>query len=182
MGLRKYNWQEIQAVYDRGLTIRQIMTRFGMSADTISKARKRGEFKGRTRTRKIPYQRDCHRCGDTFNLTGHDQKYCSQSCAASFNQLGTRRSDATRLKLKESAIRLNAASNFTDAWGKPRRAPRKLLEQVCLDCGSWFSTIPSASRMYCSMECTNKHRHHPNSLARRALLTAGYHSILVLSV
>lgn len=46
----KYNWAEIQALYDSGLTQRQIIEKFKMSFRTIRLATARGDFKSRSRS------------------------------------------------------------------------------------------------------------------------------------
>lgn len=56
----KYNWQEIQAAHDAGLTWREIITKFGCSMSTLVRANQAGRFKSRAHKEAVRLRISTH--------------------------------------------------------------------------------------------------------------------------
>lgn len=80
----------------------------------------------------------CNQCSNAIDYDHRKNKFCSQSCAASFNNKGKVKTEATKEKISASNIK-----NFTDI-------------KYCKQCDKVFAIKRrSYTKNYCSSECRN---------------------------
>jgi len=85
-----YDWSEIQAFYDTGFSMRDVVKEFGCAYRTIQNARDRGEFvprdKNEIRSRialeKMSAEKPCKGCG--VPLENKRRKFCSGGCSSRY--------------------------------------------------------------------------------------------------
>lgn len=81
----------------------------------------------------------CKNCGKEIPSKN---KFCSSSCAASYNNKGRILSEETKRKIGEGVLKHS---------GKERKMPK---EYICKNCGKHFISMRDA--VYCSSECVHK--------------------------
>jgi hypothetical protein len=101
MGKTKYNWSEVQKVYDeQNLTRLQCQEIFGMCKAAFDRAIKSGHFKPRPQ-HKVEKKTHCLECGSELVATTADQIYnifCSHSCLAKHSNKNRDRSFYSKTK------------------------------------------------------------------------------------
>jgi DNA-directed RNA polymerase subunit RPC12/RpoP len=90
-------------------------------------------------------------------LRGYEpKKFCSKSCAASFNNNNRKNSGWTPSdeQRRKTSIKLKGRPGHSHNLGK-KLAPRKIMQ--CFECGVEFEILQSDPRKYCSRTCGSKH-------------------------
>ena len=101
------------------------------------------------RTRKKKY---CKNCGK--ELTRGQHKFCSSSCAATYNNTGRIQKEETREKIRRKLTKDKPEKEKT----QKREQKREIKIAMCQCCGHEFKQIYPAQK-YCSQECAAKQRH-----------------------
>ncbi len=100
---------------------------------------------------------------DTKNL-----KFCSRSCSASYNNSQRVLSEETKAKIAKS-VKANPTGVILDQTKRGQRISKTPngIFKICEECGLEYNAgqYPSdaKSRKYCSVDCANLNKYHPNS-------------------
>ena len=106
-----------------------------------------GVYKNNVKTLELRSCKNSH-CKNTFEVKPYSPKlFCSQSCAASFNNTGRKQSLSTKSKISKSISSLPK-----DFWNRPLK-PKITL--TCAACDKKFEVVPYLvkTRKYCSSSC-----------------------------
>lgn len=87
----------------------------------------------------------CISCGQEF-IGSNDRKFCSQSCSATYNNTGKKKSEYTKAKLSEAFYRHNVKIDVRNT--------------ECLLCGESFKK--NRDKRFCSLSCASKYRWQNN--------------------
>ena len=118
---------------------------------------------------------NCPKCKTSFNPKGKwgIKKFCSRTCA---NSRGPRSEEFKRKNSEYAkanpagwAVNPGAFNTTTERWAKLRQSIE------CVECKKLFEVAYSKrKRKYCSVNCTNKNKYHPNSTIKHTSYYKGY--------
>lgn len=105
--------------------------------------------------RRQAIQKFCILCGK--ELKRGQQKFCSSSCAATFNNLHRDKKIYEKVSLK---LKKEKPTNLEQEKKNKLKKDKKvtIYEHFCLNCGEKFSSKQPNSH-YCSNKCISEHRH-----------------------
>ena len=111
--------------------------------------------------RKEKLKRYCLQCGKEI-LSRHNQKFCCRSCATTYQNLHTIKTEETKRKISESLKKINQKKTCSCNKETVKPKKNKLIniknnksnnkKNYCLYCGKEVAT----KRKFCSLECFNK--------------------------
>lgn len=94
----------------------------------------------------------CLYCGKEFTPKYEGNKFCSSSCAASYNNIRRKPvTDETKKRISESLLRLHYGENWEKETHKTKYM-RSMKTHICKVCGKEFLSKKKDAR-YCSKEC-----------------------------
>lgn len=93
-------------------------------------------------------KRYCKKCGKL--LLKYQTKFCSSSCSASFNNIGSKKSDETKEKIRKTLQ--NKVKEQTKHYKKNKT---EKIQNFCLNCGNEIKN----NKKYCSSKCSCDKKH-----------------------
>lgn len=114
---------------------------------------KKGSILGSKKMKKLKDERikkylenpnKCKNCGDPLDYEKRHNKFCNNSCAASYNNIkrGKRKED-TKIKISKK---------LKENYGNPDK-----IEKICLNCGETMTlSWGKRKQKYCSVDCVRK--------------------------
>ena len=127
------------------------------------------EFRIKNKKIKVKPTKICPKC-DTPHLK--DGVFCSRGCAnvrIRTEEFKQQRSEYALANPSGWATNPKAYNNTSERWAKKR------LTLACLDCKKLFEVpFSQRHRKYCSIDCTNKNKYHPNSTKKHRTFYNGY--------
>lgn len=120
-------------------------------------ARKKITVSERAITRYLASPQYCQQCKDMlpYGKHGKNKKFCSSSCAATFNNTNRSRSDISR-KITSDSLKKFFSENPYFASDKPiNENGKRLRENICVNCDTVF--LHTKLKKTCSDDCKKKH-------------------------
>lgn len=111
----------------------------------------------------------CKRCNKEHNGTFGSGKFCSRPCANARTH-----TKETKRKISKSVKKNPSGCVLDQQKANKKGAPKSRKTIVCSECNTIFEVRTHETRKYCSVECSNKNKYHPNSVKKSRLVYKGY--------
>lgn len=104
--------------------------------------------------RQFKTYRDCEECGQSYEVTYDDQRFCSHACA----NASQRKTETRHCKHCDEPFEARPCDDERYCSRDCGYAERRTREtKICPQCGDTFEAVPSREQTYCSRACCNKH-------------------------